>query len=153
MNKHTRQAHITQLINQQIITTQDELLNALHQTGIKATQATISRDIRELKIVKAQDAKGQIRYTIFKHDERTLAQKVKDTLTDVGVSIVQIEFINIIKTLPSNGNLLAALIDDLADERISGSVAGNDTIVLFSKTPQEAKRLYDDFQLSLIKNN
>ena len=65
MNKSERQAALARIINQKPIATQEELLAALKADGIDATQATISRDIREMQIVKAQDAKGTLRYTIF----------------------------------------------------------------------------------------
>ena len=69
MNKSERQAALARIINQKPIATQEELLAALKAAGIDATQATISRDIREMQIVKAQDAKGTLRYTIFRGSE------------------------------------------------------------------------------------
>lgn len=63
--KELRQAKIEQLITKQIISNQDDLLKALKKAGISATQATISRDIREMQIVKQQDGDGHLRYVVF----------------------------------------------------------------------------------------
>ncbi|EGF48793.1 arginine repressor [Lacticaseibacillus rhamnosus MTCC 5462] len=76
MNKSERQAALARIINQKPIATQEELLAALKAAGIDATQATISRDIREMQIVKAQDAKGTLRYTIFRGSEESQLERL-----------------------------------------------------------------------------
>ncbi len=76
MNKSERQAALAWIINQKPIATQEELLAALKAAGIDATQATISRDIREMQIVKAQDAKGTLRYTIFRGSEESQLERL-----------------------------------------------------------------------------
>ena len=136
MNKSERQAALTRIINQKPIATQEELLAALKAAGIDATQATISRDIREMKIVKSQDATGTLRYTIFRgSSESQLGRSIRE----VGLSITRVHFMNVIKTLPSNGNLLAAIIDDIGFEQVVGTIAGHDTIVVISPDEKQAK--------------
>ena len=71
MKKEMRQGKIEQLINQQVISNQEELMQALQAIGISATQATISRDIREMQIVKQQDGNGKLRYVIFKANNQS----------------------------------------------------------------------------------
>ena len=110
MNKSERQAALAWIINQKPIATQEELLAALKAAGIDATQATISRDIREMQIVKAQDAKGTLRYTIFRGSEESQLERLGRSIREVGLTITRVQFLNVIKTLPSNGNLLAAII-------------------------------------------
>ena len=107
MNKSERQAALTRIINQKPIATQEELLAALKAAGIDATQATISRDIREMKIVKSQDATGTLRYTIFRGSSESQLERLGRSIREVGLSITRVHFMNVIKTLPSNGNLSA----------------------------------------------
>ena len=139
MNKSERQAALAWIINQKPIATQEELLAALKAAGIDATQATISRDIREMQIVKAQDAKGTLRYTIFRGSEESQLERLGRSIREVGLTITRVQFLNVIKTLPSNGNLLAAIIDDIDFDQVVGSIAGHDTIVVISPDEKQAK--------------
>ncbi|MDG3060529.1 arginine repressor [Lacticaseibacillus casei] len=139
MNKNERQAALARIINQKPIATQEELLAALKAAGIDATQATISRDIREMKIVKAQDATGTLRYTIFRGSAESQLERLGRSIREVGLSITRVQFMNVIKTLPSNGNLLAAIIDDIDFDQVVGTIAGHDTIVVISPDERQAK--------------
>ena len=139
MNKSERQAALARIINQKPIATQEELLAALKVAGIDATQATISRDIREMQIVKAQDAKGTLRYTIFRGSEESQLERLGRSIREVGLTITRVQFLNVIKTLPSNGNLLAAIIDDIDFDQVVGTIAGHDTIVVISPDEKQAK--------------
>lgn len=139
MNKSERQAALARIINQKPIATQEELLAALKASGIDATQATISRDIREMQIVKAQDAKGTLRYTIFRGSEESQLERLGRSIREVGLTITRVQFLNVIKTLPSNGNLLAAIIDDIDFDQVVGTIAGHDTIVVISPDEKQAK--------------
>ena len=112
---------------------------ALKADGIDATQATISRDIREMQIVKAQDAKGTLRYTIFRGSEESQLERLGRSIREVGLTITRVQFLNVIKTLPSNGNLLAAIIDDIDFDQVVGTIAGHDTIVVISPDEKQAK--------------
>ncbi|MCX2455368.1 arginine repressor [Lacticaseibacillus nasuensis] len=139
MNKSERQAAVARIINQQPIATQDELLEALKAANITATQATISRDVRELKIFKAQDANGNVRYTLFRGDEASQIERLGASIREVGLGITRVQFMNVIKTLPSNGNLLAAQIDEIHFKQVVGTLAGHDTIVVISPDEAAAK--------------
>jgi len=139
MNKSERQAALARIINQKPIATQEELLAALKAAGIDATQATISRDIREMQIVKAQDAKGTLRYTIFRGSEESQLERLGRSIREVGLTITRVQFLNVIKTLPSNGNLLAAINDDIDFDQVVGTIAGHDTIVVISPDEKQAK--------------
>lgn len=136
MQKDKRQQALAKIITTQVITTQEDLLAALKAANIDATQATISRDIREMQIVKAQDATGKWRYTLFRGDAQSNLERLRDAVREAGVSITQVAFLNVIKTLPGNGNLIAAILDDTPFEQVTGTVAGHDTIVVIS--PSEA---------------
>ncbi|MHC9532446.1 arginine repressor [Dellaglioa sp. L3N] len=145
MKKEIRQTKIDQLINKKIIATQDDLIAELERVGVKATQATISRDIREMKIVKAQDEQGNLRYVIFKSGNLSEEVHLFEIIFEVVTNITKIQFMNVVKTIPSNGNLLAAIIDDFGLTDIVGTVAGHDTIMIISPDEQAAERVYAIF--------
>ena len=145
MKKEIRQAKIEQLINQNIISTQEALLNALKENGIKATQATISRDIREMKIVKEQEGNGNIRYVIFKANNQTEEERLFQMISEIVTNITKVEFMNVVKTSARNANVLAAIIDDLAIKEVVGTLAGFDTLVLISASAQDAQNVYEMF--------
>ncbi len=143
VKKSIRQERIERLINQYPIGTQEELMEHLEDVGIQATQATISRDIREMQIVKAQNGHGHLRYTIFKVGNRSEEEHLRETINEVVIGLTQVDFVNVLKTLPSNGNLLAAIFDDLNLPEIVGTLAGHDTILIISANADVAKQLHD----------
>jgi len=145
MNKTERQSALAKIINQKPIATQEELLSELKAAGIDATQATISRDIREMRVVKAQDASGRLRYAIFRADSQSQLERLAASIREVGLGITQVQFLNVIATLPSNGNLLAAMIDDLHFPQVVGTVAGHDTVVVISPDVKAAAWFKDQF--------
>ena len=153
MNKSERQAALARIINQKPIATQEELLAALKAAGIDATQATISRDIREMQIVKAQDAKGTLRYTIFRGSEESQLERLGRSIREVGLTITRVQFLNVIKTLPSNGNLLAAIIDDIDFDQVVGTIAGHDTIVVISPDEKQAKWFEEAYRHALDRKS
>ncbi|ANK59276.1 MULTISPECIES: arginine repressor [Loigolactobacillus] len=146
MKKSVRQARIEQIIKQHSVATQESLLALLKEEGIPATQATISRDIREMQIVKERDANGTIRYTIYHNGEKSEEERLADTLAQVALSITRIEFVNVIRTAPSNGNLLAAIIDDMKLDDVAGTIAGHDTILVISPSETAAQEINDYFR-------
>ncbi|WP_127848252.1 arginine repressor [Lacticaseibacillus hulanensis] len=138
MKKAERQEAVAKIIGTKVVQTQEQLLKELQKAGIFATQATVSRDIREMRIVKSKDLSGNSRYTILQQGNISLTERLNSTVREVGVSITRVMFMNVIKTLPSNGNLLAALIDDADFPQVAGTVAGHDTIVVISPDEQGA---------------
>ncbi len=142
---------LEQIIHQHVVSTQDELLALLKDEGVDATQATISRDIRDLQIVKARDESGNLRYMIFQGDSVSNDERLEDTISNVVLSVVQVQFLNVVKTLPSNGNVLAAVIDDLAMPDVVGTVAGHDTVVIISPDNDAAKRMHQRISDNIIE--
>ncbi|KRM75758.1 arginine repressor [Secundilactobacillus collinoides] len=146
MKKEVRQSKIEQIINQFAVTTQDDLMARLKDAGINATQATISRDIREMQIVKQQDATGASRYMIYKAGNQNELQHLYREISETVTKYERIQFLTIVHTLPSYANMLAAILDDLTLEEVSGTLAGHDTIVLFSPDEERAQMIYDLFK-------
>ncbi|KRM87962.1 arginine repressor [Lacticaseibacillus thailandensis] len=139
MKKAERQRIVSRIISAQVIETQQQLLTELQRAGVKATQATVSRDIREMNIVKAKGADGRTRYVIYSQKTDSSLDKLLASIRDNGLSITRVQFLNVIHTVPSNGNLLAALIDDIEFTQVVGTVAGHDTIVVISPDEDGAR--------------
>ncbi|GEL14231.1 arginine repressor [Pediococcus cellicola] len=141
MKKNERQKIITELIINQPITKQDDLMRLLEEHGVNATQATISRDMRELHIVKGADREGKQRYMIFQTSTEDPTEVLFKTFKQTAKKIDQIQFVNVIKTTPNDGNRLAAVFDDTKMPEIVGTIAGFDTIVIFSPDQKQATQL------------
>lgn len=142
MRKNDRQLLIKQLILDHDISTQEELLNYLREEGVHATQATISRDIKELNLVKTPVAGGKTKYTLYQSNQ-TSKNKLEATIADRVTGITRVEFITIMKTLKGNANAVSALIDDMSFPEVISTLAGHDTVVIFSHDVEEAKHMYD----------
>ncbi|MFC6170689.1 arginine repressor [Loigolactobacillus jiayinensis] len=150
MKKVDRQAKIEEIIKQHTIATQEALLAALEAEGIPATQATISRDIREMQVVKERDADGTLRYTIYHNGEKTEAERLDESIAEVVAAVKRVEFVNVIHTAPGNGNSLAAILDDLAFPQVTGTLAGHDTILIISPDRASAEYINDYFTQRMI---
>lgn len=143
MKKDVRQKKILDLIDENSISTQLDLLDALNNAGIKTTQATLSRDIKDLHLVKQADITGELSYRVLNLEEQNDfdASPIKEILKESVIDITQVQFINIIKTQPNDGNRLAAVVDDTELEGVRGTLAGFDTLVIFSADKEEAEKL------------
>lgn len=150
MKKAERQRIMSRIISAKVIETQKQLLDELQLAGVKATQATVSRDIRELNIVKSKGNDGRMRYVIFSKQPHNDMDRLQQSIRENGLSIVRVQFMNVIHTVPSNGNLLAALIDDIAFDNVVGTLAGHDTIVVISPDEDGAERFNEFYQASFV---
>lgn len=153
MRKSERHQLIKSIIQQQTIRTQEELLTELKKSDVSATQATISRDIRDLKIVKSPDNSGQVKFELFqettnqedKADHQELFHLIKDAVLKVDTA----QFLTIINTLPNNAQLLSASLDDYPLPEKVATIAGFDTVVIISKSVEEAQVVAEFFQTHL----
>lgn len=143
MKKKERQAILSKIIQEHLVHTQEELQGYLHEYGLKTTQATLSRDLRELKITKMRDEYGKSRYLKLSTETTGDAQaRLSSALKTVTKSIDIVEFLVIIHTSPSYGNFLAAALDDLRNTPptdILGTIAGHDTVVAFCQSATQAQ--------------
>ena len=139
-NKSTRQKLIKDIIKKNSVKTQDALLELLKEAGINATQATLSRDIKELQIVKISDQQGGTKYACSSNlSGDASSYRFKNVLVDAVRSITAAENIVVIKSYPGMGSAVGASIDMLHDEKIVGSLAGDDTVFIVMQTKEEAK--------------
>jgi transcriptional regulator of arginine metabolism len=136
--KTKRQAKILELIRTYDIETQEELSAYLEKEGFAATQATISRDIRELKLTKVPMDSGKQRYTVLSEEKEQLAEKYVRVLREGYVSMDMAQNILVIKTVSGMAGAVCAAIDAMQISGIVGSIAGDDTIMCAVRTTGEA---------------
>ena len=136
--KKSRHEKIKSLITEHDVTTQEELLDLLRRDGYDVTQATVSRDIKRLGLIKALDENGKYRYCAPRPSSGT-DSKFKNILAEAVVSSESAGNMVVVKTYSGMANAAAAAIDALASDRIIGSIAGDDTILIVTKNDGEAE--------------
>ena len=137
--KKERQGRILELIRDENIETQEELADRLRQEGYVVTQATVSRDIRELKLGKLPSGNGKQRYAVLSHEDAHLADKYIRVLRHGFVSMDNAQNILVVKTVSGMAMAVAAAIDAMKLKEIVGSIAGDDTIMVAVRTTEETK--------------
>lgn len=135
--KKIRQRKIIELVEKYPIETQEELAEMLQNEGVVSTQATISRDIRELKLSKVTNKDGKQRYIVLKQEENYLVDKYNRVLKEGFVSMDQAQNILVVKTVSGMAMAVAAAIDGLKYPEIVGSIAGDDTIMVAVRSTEE----------------
>lgn len=141
--KVNRHAKIIELINQYQIETQEELADYLNQEGFKVTQATVSRDIRDLKLTKIPAEDGKQRYAIHQSTERGMGEKYIRVLRDGFVSMDMAQNILVIKTVAGMAMAVCAAIDAMKWNEVVGSIAGDDTIMCAIRSVDDTIKVMD----------
>lgn len=150
MKKADRHRLILSLINEQSIETQDELIQMLSQQGVMATQATISRDIRELGIVKRHDAQGKVRYVQLE-EQRANTLELEEVIAEMVTHIVQVQFMLILHTQLGTANMVAVLIDEAHFAEVAGTIAGTDTVVIILVSEEQATLFKEQLETIMEK--
>ncbi len=137
--KAQRHAEIINLIKNNNIETQEELTLMLRSSGYDTTQATVSRDIKELKLVKIPDENGNYKYAVKTNlDEINLSAKFRTILEETVLRVDVSTSIAVIKTFPGMAQAAASAIDNMNWSEIVGTIAGDDTIFVALKTAEDA---------------
>ena len=144
--KHNRQTEIMAIISEQQIETQEELSECLRRRGYMVTQATISRDIREMKLVKIAGVGGKYVYALPHRDEHGISQKARNLLVETVELVDRANNIAVVKTYAGMAQGAAAAIDSMGRSDIVGSVAGDDTIIIVMRTNDAAQSLCDELR-------
>jgi len=140
MNKTYRQGQIVKLIRSQHIHTQEELAQALRAIGIPATQVTLSRDIRELGLVKTPEG-----YTQGIPEAAPIAPDVEDVVREMVLDIRLAQNLLVLRTAPGNANAVGVALDKAEWPEITGTIAGDDTILVVAPDTKTAEELRDRF--------
>ena len=139
--KGNRQKKILEIITRYHIETQDDLIERLLMEGFSVTQATVSRDIRELQLNKVMTSKGNYRYVAPKKEEMVAGMKINAALVDSIISVDYAQNLVVVHTLPGLAQAVAAGIDNLNLAEVLGCVAGDDTILVAARHESAAKNL------------
>lgn len=144
-NRQLRLRTITQILNAQIIQSQEQLTRALSMQGIEVTQATLSRDLRDLRAEKKVLPSGITKYVVPANPE--VEKKVLGLDSDIArLSIRSVDFCGqfaVVKTKPGFANAVAYDIDDRGSELLLGTIAGDDTILVIPRETTTKEQLYD----------
>lgn len=141
--KVSRHAKIVELISQYDVETQEDLAELLKQEGFKVTQATVSRDIRDLKLTKVQTDNGRQKYVVLLPEENAISEKYKRVLQDGFASMDMAQNILVIKTVSGMAMAVAAAIDNMKWTEVVGCIAGDDTIMCAIRTVDETILVMD----------
>ena len=139
--KSKRHSKILEIINDNDIETQEELAEALKAAGYDVTQATVSRDIKLLKLVKMQSASGKYKYISSAKEERDINDKLYSILKNAAIGVEQIDKFVVVKTLTGAASAAAEAIDTLYSNDVAGTIAGDNTIFVLVRTDEKALEL------------
>ncbi|GIO07037.1 transcriptional regulator AhrC/ArgR [Brevibacillus reuszeri] len=145
MNKGQRHIRIRDIISNQEVETQDELVERLRGAGFNVTQATVSRDIKELHLVKVPLPDGRYKYSMPAEQKFNPLQKLRRMLVDSYISIDQADHFIVLKTLSGHANAVAELIDNLPWEEIMGTISGDNTILIICRSKENTHEVTKRF--------
>ena len=135
--KSKRQSEIIAIISAKDIETQEELAAELRLRGYKVTQATVSRDIRELKLIKAASSKGDFKYARPERQENAVSERLTRILADALVGVESSGNIIVVKTLSGSANVAAEALDNLGWNEILGTIAGDNTVFIVTRNEND----------------
>ena len=140
--KRFRYTKIKEIVQSRPIETQEELAKALQEEGIEVTQATVSRDIKELMLIKVPTSDGHDRYALSQEQnmlmsKNRMARLFQDSIVRVDSALNQI----VIHTMPGSANMVAAAIDLAKWENVIGTIAGDDTILIITNSTESVPKI------------
>ena len=145
VSKIQRHIKIRSLINENEIETQDELVDQLKGLGYNVTQATVSRDIKELHLVKVPTLSGSYKYSLPADLKFNPHEKLKRLIVDAFVNIDHSNHFIVLKTLPGNANAIGVLIDNLGWTEIMGTICGDDTCLIICRNEDDSVEIKNRF--------
>lgn len=151
--KEKRQAKILEIIRTRDVGTQEELCDLLNEEGYPVTQATVSRDIRQLRLTKVSAGGGRQKYVSLAEAGSGMNEKYLRVFAEGVVSIDTAQNILVIHTVSGMAMAVAAALDAMDCREIVGSIAGDDTILCAVRTAQETQELMERLKKQLQKGN
>ena len=150
--KSTRHSLILEIIEQKDIETQEELAEELKRRGVKVTQATVSRDIKELRLLKVLSDHGGYKYATVERAEKGMSERFIRILSESVISLDNVGTLIVIKTLSASANAAAEAIDSMKWSEVLGSIAGDNTILVIARSEEAVESLMARFN-TLIKRS
>lgn len=150
--KVLRHAKIIEIINSMEIETQEELSDELKRCGMDVTQATVSRDIKELKLIKVLSNSGKYKYVTTTPEQNVLSNKLVNIFSQTVLYVENVENMVVIKTITGSASAAAEAIDSLSFEEIAGTIAGDNTIFILVRSVAKAQELVKKIK-KLLNNN
>ena len=145
--KNNRQAMIFEIISQENIETQEQLLSRLQERGIRSTQATISRDIKQMHLIKEPIGQGIYKYAVSGNRTRlNAAEKLQTIFRECIVSVDYAQNIVVLKTMPGLANGACSALDNMDMNDIVGSLAGDDTAFLVMRDTESAAAFCEEIK-------
>jgi transcriptional regulator of arginine metabolism len=141
MNKRARQKLIRDLIGIREIRTQDELLDALKRKNVRVTQATLSRDFREMGVIKKPEGMGGVVYKIVPEATPVSADNLYKKFAGAVLDVKRSNNLILLKTPPAEAQGVSRVIDNARINGLLGTVAGDDTILIVAETESDARRI------------
>ena len=146
MKKKERQRLLTRFLTEHEIQKQEEFVDYLKLQGIEVTQATISRDIKELKLIKVPSVNGGYRYSLPNESQEDVIEKLNKLLQTALVSVDQMEKFVILRTLPGNASAVGNLVDKYYQKEIFSSLNDDDKVLIITWTEEKAVELAENFR-------
>lgn len=144
MRKQERHRIITQLLSEHDVKKQEDFVAILAQQGVTVTQATISRDIKEMKLIKVPAQNGGYRYNVPQKEQEDVNEKLADLLKEAVVSVDQMEKFISVKTLPGNASACANLLEKQFAKNLFATVNDDDSVLMIARTEEEAKQIQQE---------
>lgn len=151
--KKSRHEKIRELIGQYEIETQEELAERLKKEGYQVTQATVSRDIRELKLSKIPGESGRQKYVVYENGDSQLGDKYIRVLKDGYASMDVAQNILVMKTVSGMAMAVAAAVDAMKMPEVAGCIAGDDTIMIAIRTADDTILVMDKIKKMLRRED
>nr|WP_122013537.1 arginine repressor [Maliibacterium massiliense] len=142
-NRHTM---ILDIIRKMDIATQEELAEQLRQRGVVATQATISRDIKELHLIKVLGSNGIYKYAMLEQNDGTIDARLMRLFNESVLTVTSANNLIVLGTISGSANAAAKAIDSLAWDEIIGTLAGDDTILVIVDNNEDAEAVVARFR-------
>ena len=143
--KFQRQAAILDLISNYEIDTQEELTARLKEKGFTATQATISRDIKELRLIKIASSHGGYRYSVADSEQDSVfAPRMRNIFRECVIKVDVAQNLVVLKTLTGMANAAAAALDSMKIGNIVGTIAGDDNVLIILRDSQAAQHFFEE---------
>ncbi|CAM2764354.1 transcriptional regulator AhrC/ArgR [Salinicoccus roseus] len=142
-NKSIRQIKIREIITNSKVETQEDLVERLNEYNFNVTQATVSRDIKELQLIKVPTPSGAYIYSMPKDRKFHPLEKLGRYLMDSFVKLDYTENLLVLKTLPGNAQSIGAIIDQLEWEEVVGTICGDDTCLMICRNEEAQKEIRD----------